>query len=56
MIGIDAMSATEPSRHYLHGYPSRQSIAPGERVDLHVSTSLASYSLAVARAGAGPEG
>jgi hypothetical protein len=45
----------EPRRHYLHGYPSRQSVAPGERVELHVSTSLAGYSLAVARVGAGEE-
>jgi len=49
------VTPAEPSRHYLHGYPSRQSVAPGERVELHVSTSLARYSLAVARLGAGEE-
>ena len=49
------MSDAAPGRHYLLGYPSRQSVAPGERVDLHVSTSLAGYALEVARVGAGED-
>ena len=49
------MTAFEPSGHCLHGYPSMQSVAPGERVELHVSTSLSSYSLRVVRVGADEE-
>ena len=49
------MIVPEPRRHYLHGYPSRRSVAPGQRVELHISTSLTGYSLTVARVGAGEQ-
>jgi len=47
-----AATAIEAGRSlYVEGYPSRQSYAPGEVVEFHVSTTAPTYALEVARLG-----
>jgi len=44
---------TDPTGgHYIDGYTNRLSVAPGEQLGFHISTSLKKYSLEVARVGA----
>ena len=41
-----------PGAHYIHGYTDQLSVAPGEQLGFHVSTSLEKVALEVARVGA----
>jgi hypothetical protein len=47
--------AAEPDRLVLEGYTDQLSYQPGDRIDFHISTTAAQYSIEIVRAGAKPE-
>ncbi|WP_395739258.1 N,N-dimethylformamidase beta subunit family domain-containing protein [Prosthecobacter sp.] len=51
LFTVSAVYATEPTPLFIEGYASLRSIAQGEEIGMHVSTTAAKYEIEVARLG-----
>ncbi len=51
LLASAALQAAEPAALFIEGYAGRRSVAQGEEIDVHVSTTAAKFDIEVARLG-----
>ncbi len=52
LLAVTSLHAADPVSLFIEGYAGQRSIAQGEEIPIHVSTTAAKYEIEVARLGA----
>jgi hypothetical protein len=52
LFAVSSLHAADPAPLFIEGYAGQRSIAQGEEIPIHVSTTAAKYEIEVARLGA----